>query len=44
MRGSHTGSFEVMHAVRDRRAWTDAATDTGERYDLVVVGLSLIHI
>ena len=38
MRGSHTGSFEVMHAVRDRRAWTDAATDTGERYDLVVVG------
>ena len=38
MRGSHTGSFEVMHAVRDRRSWTDVATDTGERYDLVVVG------
>ena len=38
MRGSHAGSFEVMHRVRDARAWRDAATDTGERYDLVVVG------
>jgi len=38
MRGSHAGSFEVMHRVRDARAWKDAATDTGERYDLVVVG------
>lgn len=38
MRGSHAGSFEVMHRVRDARAWKDTATDTGERYDLVVVG------
>jgi spermidine dehydrogenase len=38
MRGSHAGSFEVMHRVRDARAWQQAATDTGERYDLVVVG------
>jgi spermidine dehydrogenase len=38
MRGSHAGSFEVMHRVRDARAWREAATDTGERYDLVVVG------
>ena len=38
MRGSHAGSFEVMHRVRDARGWRDAATDTGERYDLVVVG------
>jgi len=38
MRGSHAGSFEVAHRVRDARAWKDAAADTGERYDLVVVG------
>jgi spermidine dehydrogenase len=38
MRGSHAGSFEVMHRVRDARVWKDAATDTGEHYDLVVVG------
>ena len=38
MRGSHAGSFEVMHAVRDRREWRDAASDTGERYALVGVG------
>ena len=39
MRGSHAGSFEVAHALRDGRSWdSDADTDTGERYDLVVVG------
>jgi spermidine dehydrogenase len=38
MRGSHAGSFEAMHRVRDARGWKDAATDTGEHYDLVVVG------
>jgi spermidine dehydrogenase len=37
MRGSHTGSFEVAHALRDGKTWTDAA-DTSEHYDLVVVG------
>jgi spermidine dehydrogenase len=38
MRGSHPGSFEVGHQLRDTKAWRDAATDTGEAYDLVVVG------
>jgi spermidine dehydrogenase len=40
LRGSHVGSFEVMHSVRDGTFWDDAgaATDTGERYDLIVVG------
>src|SRR5262252_3725517 len=39
MRGSHPGSFEVAHQLRDRRAWDPSgAIDTGESYDLVVVG------
>jgi spermidine dehydrogenase len=39
MRGSHEGSFEVSHELRDKRSWNLAgATNTGERYDLVVVG------
>ena len=39
MRGSHVGSFEVAHALRDGRSWDSGPdTDTGERYDLVVVG------
>ena len=39
LRGSHDGSWEVGHQMRDRRGWDLAgATDTGERYDLVVVG------
>lgn len=39
MRGSHPGSFEVAHTLRDAGRWTgDAGIDTGERYDLVVVG------
>ena len=37
MRGSHPGSFEVAHSLRDARTWA-AAEDTRERYDLVVVG------
>jgi spermidine dehydrogenase len=37
MRGSHPGSFEAAHALRDGRSSADAA-DTGERYDLIVVG------
>ena len=36
MRGSHPGSFEVAHALRDGAGWT--GEPTGERYDLVVVG------
>ena len=37
MRGSHPGSFEVAHALHEGATWPDAA-DTGEHYDLVVVG------
>jgi len=40
MRGSHDGSFDVSHALRDGRFWTSAGEPiaTGESYDLVVVG------
>jgi spermidine dehydrogenase len=40
MRGSHPGSFETMHKVRDGAFWEDAPkpADTGESYDLVIVG------
>jgi spermidine dehydrogenase len=38
LRGSHPGSFEVAHQLRDAKSWRDAASDTGESYDLVVVG------
>jgi spermidine dehydrogenase len=40
MRGSHPGSFEVAHALRDGTFWEKAGkpVDTGENYDLVVVG------
>src|SRR6516165_9670689 len=39
MRGSHAGSFEVAHQMRDDRKWDlSGAEDTGENYDLVVVG------
>ncbi|MGH9682912.1 MAG: NAD(P)-binding protein [Candidatus Acidiferrales bacterium] len=40
MRGSHPGSFEVAHSLRDGTFWQKAGTpvDTGETYDLVVVG------
>ena len=37
MRGSHDGSFEVAHSLRDGNTWTDVS-DTRENYDLVVVG------
>jgi spermidine dehydrogenase len=40
LRGSHVGSFETMHKVRDGSFWEDAPkpVDTGESYDLVIVG------
>ena len=40
MRGSHPGSFEIAHAVRDGDFWEKAGkpVDTGENYDLIVVG------
>jgi len=37
MRGSHPGSFEAAHALRDGSRW-ESAEDLSERYDLVVVG------
>jgi spermidine dehydrogenase len=37
MRGSHAGSFEAAHALRDGKA-PPVTTATGEQYDLVVVG------
>ena len=40
MRGSHAGSFEVAHRLRDGTFWANAGKpeSTGETYDLVVVG------
>jgi spermidine dehydrogenase len=40
MRGSHPGSFEAAHALRDGTFTNPAATpiETGEHYDLIVVG------
>jgi spermidine dehydrogenase len=37
MRGSHPGSFEVAHGMRDGVTWDDPQ-ETGEEYDLIVVG------
>jgi spermidine dehydrogenase len=38
MRGSHPGSFEGAHAIRDDPAFLTEAEDTGEHFDLIVVG------
>src|SRR5579875_2193671 len=40
LRGSHPGSFEVAHSLRDGTFWKDApaATPDEAAYDLVVVG------
>ncbi|HEV2115370.1 MAG TPA: FAD/NAD(P)-binding protein [Terriglobales bacterium] len=40
MRGNHPGSFEVAHRLRDGTFWETAGKpkDTGEKYDLVIVG------
>ncbi|HEY7289214.1 MAG TPA: FAD/NAD(P)-binding protein [Vicinamibacterales bacterium] len=40
MRGSHDGSYDVSHALRDGRFWQSAGQpiETNEQYDLVVVG------
>jgi spermidine dehydrogenase len=37
LRGSHDGSWEVAHGLRDGQNWPDAV-DVKESYDLVVVG------
>jgi spermidine dehydrogenase len=43
LRGSGPGSFEVAHALRDGDFWKSAGqpADTGETYDLIVVGAGL---
>ena len=40
LRGSHPGSFEVAHSIRDGAAWNESGAPeaTGENYDLVIVG------
>jgi spermidine dehydrogenase len=40
MRGSHPGSFDSAHSLRDGTFWDSAGKpeDTGEVYDLIVVG------
>ncbi len=40
LRGSHSGSFEAIHSLRDGTFWKNAGkpVDTHEAYDLVVVG------
>src|SRR5579859_2467959 len=40
LRGSHAGSFEDAHKLRDGNFWKSAGkpADTGESYDLVIVG------
>lgn len=42
LRGSHPGSFEVAHALRDQvrsaGAWDDSGAREGGQFDLVVVG------
>ena len=40
LRGSHPGSFEAFHLLRDGTFWQTAPpiADTGEEYDLIVVG------
>jgi spermidine dehydrogenase len=37
MRGSHDGSWEVAHDMRDGKEWPEATADN-ESYDLIVVG------
>ena len=40
MRGSHPGSFDAAHGLRDGTFWDSAGKpeDTGETYDLIIVG------
>jgi spermidine dehydrogenase len=38
LRGSHDGSWEVAHALRDGKTWDTATVDPDAVYDLVVIG------
>src|SRR5437016_10364357 len=40
LRGSHDGSWEVAHALRDGKKWGIAAPDA-ESYDLIIVGAGI---
>jgi spermidine dehydrogenase len=40
MRGSHDGSWEVAHALRDGKNWPDSVADA-EAYDLIIVGAGI---
>jgi spermidine dehydrogenase len=40
MRGTHDGSWEVAHDLRDGKKWSES-TDDGESYDLIVVGAGI---
>ena len=41
MRGSHEGAYEVAHALARQGASFDNPIDTGEAYDLVIVGAGI---
>src|SRR4029079_7516369 len=43
LRGSHVGSFEVAHSVRDGNFWKTAGKPQAlrEQYDLVIVGAGI---
>jgi len=43
LRGSHVGSFEALHSMRDGAYWKTAPApqDTRQEYDLVVVGAGI---
>src|SRR5580704_9240995 len=40
LRGSHSGSFDVAHSLRDGTFWDTVGSpqETGETYDLIIVG------
>ena len=40
LRGSHDGSWEVAHALRDGKKWGSATPDA-ESYDLVIIGAGI---
>src|ERR1700761_455470 len=46
MRGSHPGSFEAAHRLRESDFWSAAGkvTQTNEDYDLVIVGGGIIGL
>src|SRR6266481_3691882 len=43
LRGSHPGSFEIAHSLRDGTFWKDAAAPAqlAEKYDLIIVGAGI---